>query len=47
MLIDKNVFVKVEFQQINYGSQSKTINGEAISYKPNATVGTIGVGYKF
>jgi outer membrane immunogenic protein len=47
MLVDKNVFIKVEFQQINYGSQSKTIGGEAISYKPNATVGTIGVGYKF
>ena len=47
MLVDKNVFIKVEFQQINYGSQNKTIAGEPISYKPNATVGTIGVGYKF
>jgi opacity protein-like surface antigen len=43
VMVDKNVFVKAEVQQINFGSW----NEGDLSVKPNLTVGTIGVGYKF
>ncbi len=47
ILLDKNIFVKLEVQQIDYSSKSNTIDGTSVSYKPSATVGTIGFGYKF
>jgi len=43
VMIDKNVFVKAEIQQVSYSS--KTDTGTTI--KPSATVGTIGIGYRF
>lgn len=42
-MIDKNIFIKAEAQQISYSS--KTDSG--LTYKPSATVGTIGLGYRF
>ena len=43
VMVDKNVFVKAEVQQVNYGKW----NDSGLSIQPNLTVGTIGVGYKF
>jgi outer membrane immunogenic protein len=43
VMATKNVFVKAEVQQVNFGSQSS----DGTSVQPNLTVGTIGVGYKF
>ncbi len=43
VLLDKNVYVKLEGQQIKYSSS--TLNGE--TYKPSATIATLGLGYKF
>lgn len=43
VMATKNVFVKAEVQQVNFG----TWNDSGISVQPNLTVGTIGVGYKF
>jgi opacity protein-like surface antigen len=42
VLLTKNVFVKAEAQQITYSSKT-----DGATFKPSATVGTIGVGYKF
>lgn len=42
-MLNKNLFIKAEVQQVNFGSQ--TISGMGI--KPNLTIGTIGIGYKF
>jgi len=42
VLLTKNVFVKAEAQQITYTSKT-----DGATFKPNATVGTIGIGYKF
>jgi opacity protein-like surface antigen len=48
VMATKNIFVKAEFQQINFGSKSITGAEEFnASLKPSLTVGTIGVGYKF
>jgi opacity protein-like surface antigen len=44
MMVDKNVFVKAEIQQVNFNSWNI---GDGASIKPNLTVGTIGIGYKF
>ena len=43
VMATKNVFVKAEVQQVNFGSQSAS----GSSAQPNLTVGTIGLGYKF
>jgi opacity protein-like surface antigen len=43
VMATKNIFVKAEVQQVNFG----TWNDSGISVQPNLTVGTIGVGYKF
>ena len=43
VLLNKNIYIQAEAQQLTY--ESKSSNG--ISYKPSATVGTIGLGYKF
>ena len=43
VMATKNVFVKAEVQQINFGSQ----NLDGTSLQPNLTLGTIGIGYKF
>jgi outer membrane immunogenic protein len=43
VMVNKNIFVKGEVQQINFDSWSQ----DGISAKPNLTVGTIGVGYRF
>lgn len=42
-MLDKNLFLQVEFMQSNYSQ--KTVSG--ISLKPSASTGTIGIGYKF
>jgi len=46
-LIDKNIYLKAEFQQISYGSKTFSDSVGSYSIKPSATVGTIGIGYKF
>ena len=45
-LIDKNIYIKAEVQQITYNTKTGFF-GADINVKPSATVGTIGVGYKF
>ena len=42
-MMSKNAYVQVEAMYISYNSQ--TIN--SVYYKPTATLGTLGVGYKF
>lgn len=42
-LLDKNVYVKLEGQQVKY--TSSTVNG--LTYKPSTTIATLGLGYKF
>lgn len=42
-MLDKNLFAQVEFMQSDYSA--KTYSGG--TYKPSATTGTIGIGYKF
>lgn len=42
-LLDKNVYVKLEGQQVKYGSSSAS----GLTYKPSATIATLGLGYKF
>ncbi|MBU3555094.1 outer membrane protein [Polynucleobacter sp. UB-Piko-W3] len=42
-LISKNIYVQAEVQQLTY--DSKTFSG--VTVKPSATVGTLGLGYKF
>jgi opacity protein-like surface antigen len=42
-LLNKNIYIQAEAQQITYESQSRS----GVSFKPSATVGTIGMGYKF
>ena len=43
VMIDKNLFVKAEVQQISYSSKTE----DSIDIRPRATVGTIGIGYRF
>jgi len=43
VMVNTNIFVKAEFQQVNFNS----INLGGPSITPNLTVGTIGIGYKF
>jgi outer membrane immunogenic protein len=43
VMATKNVFVKAEVQQVNFD----TWNDGNLSVRPNMTVGTIGLGYKF
>lgn len=45
VMVNKNIFFKAEVQQINFSSWNP--DGEIASLKPNLTVGTIGIGYKF
>lgn len=42
-LVTKNVYIQAEAQQITYSGQTKS----GVTYTPSATVGTVGVGYKF
>lgn len=42
-LLDKNVYVKLEGQQVKY--ISSTMSG--LTYKPSTTIATLGLGYKF
>jgi opacity protein-like surface antigen len=42
-LLDKNVYVKIEGQQVKYN----TANVSGITYKPSTTIATVGIGYKF
>ena len=42
-LMDKNMYVQVEFMNSNFNSN--TINGTTV--EPDGTIGTIGIGYKF
>jgi len=43
VLLDKNIYVQAEAQQITYSSYTNS----GLTVKPSATVGTIGLGYKF
>lgn len=45
LMIDKNIFIKAEVQRIDFDSQNAF--GDVLNVKPSATVGTIGIGYKF
>lgn len=42
-LVTKNVYIQAEAQQITYSGQTK----DGTTFTPSATVGTVGVGYKF
>lgn len=42
-LLDKNIYLKVEGQQVKYSSS--TVSG--LTYKPSTTIATLGLGYKF
>jgi hypothetical protein len=42
-LLDKNVYVKLEGQQVKYSSG--TVSG--LTYKPSTTIAVLGLGYKF
>lgn len=42
-LLSKNVYIQAEAQQITYSGVTKM----GTTYTPSATVGTVGVGYKF
>lgn len=42
-LLDKNVYVKLEGQQVKYN----TANISGVTYKPSTTIATLGLGYKF
>jgi opacity protein-like surface antigen len=42
-LVSKNIYIQAEVQQLTY--DSKTFSG--VTVKPSATVGTLGLGYKF
>ena len=42
-LVTKNIYIQAEAQQITYSGQNKS----GTTYTPSATVGTVGVGYKF
>lgn len=44
-MVNKNIYVKAEVQQVNFNSWNP--DGDAGSLKPNLTIGTIGIGYKF
>jgi hypothetical protein len=41
--LDKNMFLQVEFAQTEF--KTKAIEGG--SFKPYATLGTVGIGYQF
>lgn len=45
--IDKNLYLQVEAQRVDFGSQTNTIGGTAVTYKPSASIAKIGVGYRF
>jgi len=42
-LLDKNVYVRLEGQQVKY----TTVNNAGLTYKPSTTLATLGLGYKF
>ncbi|QWE20908.1 outer membrane protein [Polynucleobacter sp. AP-Kolm-20A-A1] len=46
-LLSKNIYVQVEAQQLTYSGVTKSIGGENVTFTPSATVGTLGLGYKF
>lgn len=43
VFVDKNLYVNVEWHQINFGSEEAL----GANWKPKATIGSIGIGYKF
>lgn len=47
VMLDKNLYFKVEAQKVSFSSKTTTFNGDAVTYKPEATSATIGIGYKF
>jgi len=44
-MINKNTFLQVEVKQINYGAAK--FAGDDADFKSTATVGTVGIGFKF
>ena len=43
VLLNKNIYVQAEAQQITYSGVTKS----GVTFTPSATVGTVGLGYKF
>ncbi len=46
-MLDKNLFLQVEVKRIGYGSTLTDPTDEGSRFKTSATVGTVGIGYKF
>ena len=46
-LLDKNIYLQVEFMDNKFKSKTITINANSINIEPAGTVGTVGIGYKF
>lgn len=42
-MLDKNLFLQVEFIQSAYNQKTR----DGVAFKPSASTGTIGIGYKF
>lgn len=45
--LNKNLFLNAEWQKIQFDNESKTFGNGVIKAKPDATIGTIGIGYNF
>ena len=46
-LVDKNLFLNLEIQKYSLNKIDATVNGTNASIQTSATLGTVGVGYKF
>ena len=46
LLLDKNIYLRLEVQRVEYATQSISLSGD-LNVKPSNTVGTLGLGYKF
>ena len=44
-LLSKNLFLQVEVDRIQFGSAR--FSGETVDFKSSATMGSLGIGYKF
>lgn len=47
VFVAKNIYLNAEWQKITYGSEKFTDNEGAVKFKPESTVGTVGIGYNF
>jgi len=46
-LLDKNIYLQVEFMDNKFKSKTITIDANPVNIEPAGTVGTVGIGYKF